>query len=76
MLPVPVPSKVRPYTLVAVFEVDETGRARLLQFNESKDSGYNKKLRAMLAEIRFRPAVTADGTPVRDTTTITATARL
>lgn len=76
MLPVPVPSKVRPYTLVAVFEVDEKGNARLLQFNESKDSNYNKKIRAMLAEIRFRPAVRADGTPVLDTTSITAEARL
>ncbi len=76
MLPVPVPAKVRPYTLVAVFEVDERGNARLLHFNESKDSGYNKKIRAMLEEIRFRPAVRADGTPVRDTTSIIAEARL
>ena len=76
MLPVPVPAKVRPYTLVAVFEVDERGMARLLHFNESKDAGYNRKIRAMLAEIRFRPAVRADGTPVRDTTSIVAEARL
>lgn len=76
MLPLPVPSKVRPYTLVAIFEVDETGKAKLLQFNESRDAGYNKKIRAMLEEIRFRPAVRADGTPVRDTTSITAEARL
>ncbi|MBM4194454.1 MAG: hypothetical protein FJ202_08775 [Gemmatimonadetes bacterium] len=76
VLPLPVPSKVRPYTMVAVFEVDERGQARLLTFNETKDSGYNKKVRAMLEEIRFRPAVRADGTPVRDTTTVTAEARL
>lgn len=75
MLPLPVPAKVRPYILVAIFEVDENGKARLLQFNETKDAGYNKKIRAMLEEFRFRPAVRADGTPVRDTTTITAEAR-
>ena len=76
LLPMPVPSRVRPYTLTAVFEVDERGNAKLLSFNESKDSDYNKKIRAMLQEIRFRPATRADGTPVRDTTTIVAEAKL
>jgi mevalonate pyrophosphate decarboxylase len=76
LLPIPVPSKVRPYTLVAVFEVDERGNARLLHFNETRDSNYNKKIRAMLDEVRFRPAVRADGTPVKDTTSITASAPL
>jgi len=74
ILPIPVPSKVRPYKLVAFFEVDEKGNARLLSFNESKDNGYNKKIREMLGEVRFRPAVRADGTPVRDTTWISAEA--
>ncbi len=76
LLPMPVPSKVKPYTLIATFEVDETGKGRLLHFNESKDSNYNKKIRAMLEEIRFRPAVRADGTPVRDTAQVIAEARL
>jgi protein TonB len=68
ILPLPVPNRVRPYRLVAQFEVDERGNARLLGFNPSRDSGYNRKLREMLGEIRFRPATRADGTPVRDTT--------
>lgn len=76
LLPMPVPSKVKPYTLIATFEVDETGKGRLLHFNESKDSNYNKKIRAMLEEIRFRPAVRADGTAVRDTAQVIAEARL
>lgn len=76
LLPVPVPSRVRPYTLVAVFEVDEKGNARLLHFNETRDADYNRKIRAMLEEVRFRPAVRADGTPVKDTTSITASAPL
>ncbi len=70
ILPIPVPAKVRPYTLVAFFDVDERGNATLISFNPSRDNGYNKKIREMLAEVRFRPAVRADGTPVRDTTSI------
>jgi hypothetical protein len=70
ILPLPVPNRVRPYRLVATFEVDERGNAKLLSFNPSRDSGYNRKIREMLAEVRFRPATRADGTPVRDTTGI------
>ena len=70
ILPLPVPSRVRPYRLVATFEVDERGNAKLLSYNPSRDSGYNRKIREMLAEVRFRPATRADGTPVRDTTWI------
>lgn len=74
ILPIPVPAKVRPYKLVAYFDVDEKGNTTLLSFNPSKDSNYNKKIREMLLEFRFRPAVRADGTPVRDTTWISAEA--
>lgn len=74
ILPIPVPGKVRPYKLVAYFDVDERGNATLISFTPSRDDGYNRKIREMLAEVRFRPAVRADGTPVRDTTWITAEA--
>ena len=74
ILPIPVPVKVRPYKLVAYFDVDERGNATLISFTPSRDNGYNKKIREMLAEVRFRPAVRADGTPVRDTTWISAEA--
>lgn len=74
LLPIPVPQKVRPYRMVAVFDVDERGRATLIAFNPSRDGAYNRKLRDMLAEVRFRPAVRQDGTPVRDTVSITAEA--
>lgn len=67
ILPIPVPSRVRPYKLKAYFDVDEKGNATLLAFNPSNDGGYNKRLREMLGEMRFRPAVRRDGTPVRDT---------
>lgn len=74
ILPLPVPPRVRPYRLVAHFDVDEKGNARLIGFNPSRDRGYNNKIREMLAEVRFRPATRADGTPVRDTAVITAEA--
>lgn len=74
ILPLPIPSKVRPYKMVAQFEVDSAGNARLLTWNESRDSGYNRRIRQMLAEIRFRPAVTMDGRPVKAIAVVTAEA--
>lgn len=74
ILPLPIPAKVRPYKMVAQFEVDTTGQARLIGFNPSKDSGYNRRIREMLLEIRFRPAVTMDGRPVKAIAVVTAEA--
>jgi protein TonB len=74
ILPLPIPSRVRPYKMVAQFEVDSIGHATLLGFNPSRDSGYNKRIREMLLEIRFRPAVTTDGRPVKAIAVVTAEA--
>ncbi|HEX6943914.1 MAG TPA: hypothetical protein VF128_13370 [Gemmatimonadaceae bacterium] len=74
ILPLPIPSKVRPYKMVAQFEVDSTGSARLIGFNPSRDSGYNRRIREMLMEIRFRPAVTMAGRPVKAIAVVTAEA--
>ncbi len=74
LLPIPVPNRVRPYRMVAWFDVDERGNAKLIAFNPSRDNGYNRKIREMLSEVRFRPAVRADGTPIRDTVSIVAEA--
>jgi hypothetical protein len=65
--PLDTPKKLRPYTLVALFDVDERGNTKLIGFNETDDSGFNRKVRAVLREVRFRPAVRGDGRPVRDT---------
>ncbi len=59
--------------MIAWFDVDERGTAKLIAFNPSRDGAYNRKIREMLAELRFRPAV-RNGTPVRDTVSITAEA--
>ena len=74
ILPLPIPSKVRPYKMIAQFEVDSTGTAKLLAFNESRDNGYNRRIREMLLQIRFRPAVTMDGRPVKAIAVVTAEA--
>jgi hypothetical protein len=68
--PLPAPSSIRGYHLIAYFDVDEKGNAKLLGFNPSRDGGYNKKLRDVLMALKFRPGVKADGTPVRDTVDI------
>ena len=76
LLPMPVPSKVKPYKLTACFEVDEKGNAKLVSWNPSKDGDYNKKVKAMLDELRFKPAVQWDGVPVKVTDcNLTAEAR-
>jgi protein TonB len=72
ILPLPAPSKVKPYELVAWFDVDSLGRATLLTWNEPKDKGYRDKVYTSLQGYRFRPAVTWDGRPVRDTVAIRA----
>jgi periplasmic protein TonB len=63
--PLPAPERIKPYRMIAVFDVDETGNVISFEFNESRDRGYNRRLREVLSEIRFRPAVTPDGRPVR-----------
>ncbi len=68
--PLPAPSSIRGYHLIAYFDVDEKGNAKLLGFNPSRDGGYNRKLRDVLTALKFRPGVRADGTPVRDTVDI------
>ena len=71
--PLPVPDKVRGFELVARFDVDERGSARLLGFNPTPDRDYNRRLREVLISLRWRPATRLDGTPIRQITTITLT---
>lgn len=65
--PLQPPSRVRPYTLVALFDVDEKGKTTLIGFNETRDGRFNRQLRQVLSDVRFKPATLLDGTPVRDT---------
>jgi periplasmic protein TonB len=63
--PLPVPGKVKGTQLVAVFDVDSTGKVIGFDFNETKDGAYNRKLRDVLGGIRFRPGVNGAGIPIR-----------
>ena len=75
ILPMPVPGKVKPYEMEAVFDVDSTGQATLVQWNQPKDKDYAKKVLNTLLGYRFRPAVRMDGMPVRHLAVIHASAR-
>lgn len=68
--PLPVPNKAKG-TVVVVFDVDSTGKVMDLQFTPTRDGAYNRKLREALVAIRFRPAVNAQGVPVRGKAEIT-----
>ncbi|MDQ8158672.1 MAG: hypothetical protein P3C09_02600 [Gemmatimonadota bacterium] len=68
--PLPVPNKAKG-TVVVIFEVDSTGKVLDLQFTPTRDGAYNRKLREALVAIRFRPAVNAQGVPVRGKAEIT-----
>lgn len=65
--PLPAPSSLRGFHLIAWFDVDEKGNSKLLSFNQSPDRSYNRQLGDVLKSLRFRPGVKADGTPMRDT---------
>jgi protein TonB len=68
--PMPIPERLRDFCIVAEFDVDENGRVLDLRFTDTKDGGYNRKLREMLRSIRFRPGSRPDGAPVRMTAQI------
>jgi hypothetical protein len=70
ILPLPAPKKDSRYDLEAVFDVDSTGHATLVNWTKPKDEGYAKKVLQTLLGYKFRPAVRADGMPTRGTAVI------
>jgi hypothetical protein len=67
----PVPERIKGSELVAVFDVDSTGHVIRFDFKPTKDGGYNRRLREVLGSMRWRPATTQTGIPVRAQGTIT-----
>ena len=63
--PFPVPESARGFRLVAEFDVDERGKVLGMNFTETRDRGYNSRLRETLRAFRFKPGTTPDGTPIR-----------
>jgi periplasmic protein TonB len=63
--PMPIPDRLRGVRMIAEFDIDETGRVVSFKFTETRDGGYNRRLREVLRSIRFRPGSRPDGTPIR-----------
>lgn len=68
--PMPPPSKIKGFELIATFDVDSTGKVLDFKFTETKDGAYNKKLHDILGSVRFRPGVDGLGNAVRAKTQI------
>lgn len=70
--PSPIPSKIRrPYILMVTFDVDSMGKVMSVDFPGTPDRGYNRRLREIFSRMRFRPAVSAQGRPLRRAVTLT-----
>ncbi|MDB4876348.1 MAG: hypothetical protein JWM41_2794 [Gemmatimonadetes bacterium] len=63
--PLPMPSKVRGFHLIAEYDVDESGKVVDFTFTPTRDGGYNKRLEEVLKSFKFRPGTKPDGTPIR-----------
>ena len=63
--PLPMPSKVRGFHLIAEYDVDETGKVVDFTFTPTRDGGYNRRLEEVLKSFKFRPGTKPDGTPIR-----------
>jgi periplasmic protein TonB len=63
--PLPMPSKVRGFHLIAEYDVDETGKVVNFTFTPTRDGGYNKRLEEVLKSFKFRAGTKPDGTPIR-----------
>ena len=68
--PMPVPNSLKGDSVIAEFDVDETGRVLSSKFTETGDRGYNRKLAELLRSFRFKPGTTPDGRPIRMKTQI------
>lgn len=63
--PLPAPSNVRGLKFLAEFDVDSTGRVLDVQFTQTPNGDYNRRIFAVLRTMRFRPGTRPDGTPLR-----------
>jgi periplasmic protein TonB len=63
--PMPPPSSVRGQHFTAEFDVDSTGRVLAFDFTPTRDGDYNKRIAQVLRQMKFRPGVGPDGSPLR-----------
>ena len=63
--PLPAPPSVRGTKTLAEFDIDSTGKVLDVHFEETRDGDYNRRLFAVLRQMKFRPGTRPDGTPLR-----------
>jgi protein TonB len=63
--PLPVPTNLLGFHLVADFDIDERGKIISYTFTRTPNLDYNRKLNEVLRSARFRPGTTPDGIPIR-----------
>jgi periplasmic protein TonB len=64
--PIPTPSSVHGFHMIADFDVDEHGTVIGQPiFTPTKDGSYNRKIRDYLKTFKFRPGTTPKGEPIR-----------
>jgi protein TonB len=64
LTPHPVPRKARGKRVVATFEVDARGNVVRFHFTPTGDRDFDRRLRDLFSEYRFRPAVDDEGRPI------------
>lgn len=62
--PSPIPAKLKGQAITLRFLVNERGEVLKLEFDDTGDGSYNRRIREQFNAVRFRPAVKPDGTPV------------
>jgi periplasmic protein TonB len=63
--PMPVPNKVKGKKITVLFTVDERGRVQKVELaNSSGDGDYDRRIKEVCSQFRFRPATRWDGTPI------------
>lgn len=65
--PLPYPSEVKGFHLIAEFDVSALGIAKLTGMSRTPNAAYNLRLQSMLRSIRFRPGTASDGKPAHST---------
>ena len=65
IFPLPVPSKIRGFKLIANFDIDEKGKILKVEFTPTKDGDYNRKINDLFKTFKFRPGTTLEGVPIR-----------
>jgi protein TonB len=71
LFPLPPPANVKGFTLIANFDVDEKGKILKVDFTPTRNGDYNRRINDVLRTMRWKPATTLAGIPIRKTCQLT-----